>query len=94
MLTNFDWDSVGQAVIDAIIEGGMVRADRKEPRVLIWKGNAAEQIGEAVRRRIFEDPGVAHFQRAIEDQVKRIFDPESDPNHYDQFPPRNFGESQ
>lgn len=47
---DIDYEALGRACIDAIIQGGMVRADTQEPRVLIWKGNAAEQIGEHLRR--------------------------------------------
>lgn len=47
---DINYEALGRACIDAIIEGGMVRADPQEPRVLIWKGNAAEQIGEHLRR--------------------------------------------
>lgn len=44
-----DWQDAGQAVVDAIIEGGMVRLSGSED-VFVWNGNAAEQIGEALRR--------------------------------------------
>ncbi len=49
-LSYLDFDALGRACMDSIIEGGMVTADAIEPRVLVWNGNAPEQIGEALRR--------------------------------------------
>lgn len=52
---------LGRSCINAIIEGSMLRIDgATEPAVLVWNGNAAEQIGERLRR--VEDvrqPGIA-----------------------------------
>ena len=51
-----DYDRLGQVAIDAIIEGGMIEPDCDSrghySGVLKWNGNAAEQIGEALRREV------------------------------------------
>ena len=36
--------SIGHQIIDFIVEHGLVRSDTEEPTVLIWTGNAAEQL--------------------------------------------------
>ena len=45
---------LGQIALNAIIEGGMIRADYENRMLLIWDGNAAEQIGCALRQAIRE----------------------------------------
>jgi hypothetical protein len=45
-----DYEAMGRECINAIIAGAMVRVDGEGPHVLVWSGNAAEQIGEALRR--------------------------------------------
>ena len=49
---NLDYERVGRACMDAVIEGSMIRAECEcaGPHVFIWNGNAPEQIGEHVQR--------------------------------------------
>lgn len=54
-----DFDALGHAAIDAIIEGGMITLETLEDGSFLfnWNGNAAEQIGEALRREVARQHG-------------------------------------
>ncbi len=49
-----DYEKIGRAAMEAVIEGGMITADVDEngvyTGVLKWNGNAPEQLGEALKR--------------------------------------------
>lgn len=48
-------ESIGQQILEAIIEGNMVRAEAVGDSMLfIWNGNAAEQL-EAVVEEFYKD---------------------------------------
>ena len=62
-----DTRKAGEAIIDTIIRGGLVKADLQEPSVLIWSANAPEQIGEVILRMLREPAG---FTQVSEGRAK------------------------
>jgi len=47
-------EEIGQRLLDAIIEGGLIHPNEVRPDVLVWSANAAEQIGALARELVEE----------------------------------------
>ena len=58
--SDFDERTLGQGVMDYIIQAGLVFGKENAPDVMIWSANAAEQIGCFVKASINQEIRMAH----------------------------------